>query len=101
MNVESFNNLELIPKLLEEIRLIKENTNKEKRWLTVTEVSNYIGYSKDRIHALTNSEFVEGIHYYKKGKLLFDRYELDNWITNSNSKIQPKEVVNQILKNIV
>lgn len=101
MNVESFNNLELIPKLLEEIRLIKESANKEKRWLTVTEVAKYIGYSKDRIHALTNSEFLEGIHYYKKGKLLFDRYALDNWITNSNSKIQPKEIVNQILKDIV
>ena len=100
MNVK-YEYLELIPTLLEEIRLVKENTNKEKRWLTVTEVAKYIGYSKDRIHALTNSEFLEGIHYYKKGKLLFDRYALDNWITNSNSKIQPKEVVDQILKNII
>ena len=101
MNLESFNNLELIPKLLEEIKSLKQSISPEKRWLNVTEVANYIGYSKDRIHALTSTEFIEGKHYYKKGKLLFDRVELDSWVTNDNSKISPKEIVNQVLKDLI
>ncbi len=96
-----YENLELIPKLLEEIKSLKQNINAEKRWLNVAEVANYIGYSKDRIHALTNDEFIEGTHYYKKGKLLFDRFELDNWVTNCNSKISPKDIVNHVLKNLI
>lgn len=100
MNIK-YEYLELIPTLLEEIKSLKQNASAEKRWLNVAEVANYIGYSKNRIHALTNDEFIEGTHYYKKGKLLFDRFELDNWVTNNNSKINPKEVVNQILKNLI
>ena len=96
-----YENLDLIPQLLEEIKSLKENTSAEKRWLNVAEVAKYIGYSKDRIHALTSSEFIEGIHYYKKGKLLFDRVELDKWVMNSGSKINPKEVVDQILKDLI
>lgn len=100
MNIK-YENLELIPQLLEEIKSLKQNVSAEKRWLNVAEVSNYIGYSKDRIHALTSSEFIEGKHYYKKGKLLFDRIELDNWVTYGNSKITPKEIVNQVLKDLI
>jgi hypothetical protein len=100
MNIK-YEYLELIPKLLEEIKSLKQNASAEKRWLNVAEVAVYIGYSKDRIHALTNDEFIEGKHYYKKRKLLFDRYELDNWITSHSSKINPKEVVSQILKDLL
>jgi len=101
MNIEAFNYLELIPQLLEEIKFLRQNTNVEKRWLNMAEVSTYIGYSKDRIYALTNTEFIEGKHYFKKGKLLFDKHELDNWVTHSNSKMTPKEIVNQVLKGLV
>ena len=93
--------LELIPKLLEEIKSLKQNATSEKRWLNVTEVANYIGYSKDRIHALTNNEFIEGRHFYKKGKLLFDRVEIDNWVKGISSKINPKDIVTQVLKDIL
>jgi uncharacterized membrane protein len=101
MNFEAFNNLELIPRLLEEIKSLKQNTSAEKRWLNVAEVANYIGYSKDRIHALTNDEFIEGKHYYKKGKLLFDKIELDKWVTHGSLKISSKEIVNQVLNGLV
>ena len=93
--------LELIPKLLEEIKSLKQNATSEKRWLNVTEIANYIGYSKDRIHALTNNEFIEGRHFYKKGKLLFDRVEIDNWVKGISSKINPKDIVTQVLKDIL
>ena len=93
--------LELIPKLLEEIKSLKQNATSEKRWLNVTEVASYIGYSKDRIHALTNNEFIEGRHFYKKGKLLFDRVEIDNWVKGISSKINPKDIVTQVLKDIL
>ena len=93
--------LELIPKLLEEIKSLKQNATSEKRWLNVTEVASYIGYSKDRIHALTNNEFIEGRHFYKKGKLLFDRVEIDNWVKGISSKINPKDIVTQVLNDIL
>jgi predicted DNA-binding transcriptional regulator AlpA len=93
--------LELIPKLLEEIKNLKQKEQIEKRWLNVAELANYIGYSKDRIHALTNDEFIEGRHFYKKGKLLFDRAEIDNWVKGISTKINPKEIVTQVLKDIL
>lgn len=93
--------LELIPKLLDEIKAMKQNINSEKRWLNVTEVASYIGYSKDRIHALTNDEFIEGKHYFKKGKLLFDKFELDKWVIGDHSEMNPKQIVNQVLENII
>lgn len=87
--------------LLQEVKSLKQNANTEKRWLNISEASTYLGYSKDHIHKLKNDEFLEGIHYFKKGKLLFDRLELDKWVTNGSSKINPKEVVDKILKNLI
>lgn len=100
MNIK-YEYLELIPELLDEIKSLKQNASTEKRWLNINEASTYLGYSKDYIHKLKDDEFFEGTHYFKKGKLLFDRLELDNWVTDRNSKVSPKQIVSQILKDII
>jgi len=101
MNIK-FENLEKIDEVLNILLHLKSEHQDSKRWLNIKEASHYLGYSKDYIHSLKNDEFIEGKHYYKKGKLLFDRLELDNWVTtSSNTNINSKEVVNQILKDLV
>jgi len=98
-------NLELLPQILEKLTIIEQrlDNTSQKRWLNVNELSIYLCYSKDRIYALKDSEFIEGIHYYKKGKLLFDRYEIDKWVmglgTNHN-KDKATQIVNNILDSI-
>jgi arsenate reductase-like glutaredoxin family protein len=65
MNVK-LENLEKIDDVLTLLHKLLEKQSQHKRWLTVAELSTYIGYSKDRIHSLTKDEFLEGQHYYKK-----------------------------------
>lgn len=98
-------NLELLPQILEKLTIIEQrlDTAFQKRWLNVTELSTYLGYSKDRIYALKDNEFIEGVHYYKKGKLLFDRYEIDKWVMgigSNHDKEKATEIVNRILDSI-
>lgn len=53
------------------------------------------------MHTLKDNEFIEGKHYFKKGKLLFDKIELDNWVMSSPNKIQSKDIVNQVLQDLI
>lgn len=97
--------LELLPQILEKLTIIEQRLDSvtQKRWLNVNELSTYLGYSKDRIYVLKDSEFIEDIHYYKKGKLLFDRYEIDKWvmgIDTPHNKEKAAEIVNRILDSI-
>jgi len=100
MNIK-FENLEKIDEVLNLLKALKLSQVTDKKWLNISEASKYLGYSQDYMHILKNDEFIEGKHYYKKGKLLFDKFELDNWVTSNFSAIKPKEVVNQILKDII
>lgn len=99
MNIK-FENLEKIDEVLILLNKLLQHQPSDKRWLNINETAHYLGYSTDRIHALTNDQFIEGMHYFKKGKLLFDKIELDHWVRNKNSKINPQEVINQILKDL-
>ena len=75
----NFDNLKKIDTILEKIEILEQKINSEKRWLNINEASNYLGYSKDHIHKLKESYFIENKHYYKKsGRILFDKLELDN-----------------------
>jgi len=103
MNVH-LENLELIPTILEKLEIIEaelKNGN-TKRWLNTIELSEYLGYSKNRLYKLKDEFFVEGIHYHKKGKILFDRLEIDKWVT-SNNKIKNKndEIVKKLLSSVI
>ncbi|MGA1932767.1 DNA-binding protein [Arcobacter sp. YIC-464] len=99
----NFENLEKIDEILNRLILIEQKVKSEKRWLTVKELSLYIGYSEDRIHKLKNIEFFENLHFYKRsGKLLFDKYEIDNWIIGIQNFVESdSEKVNSILNNIL
>ena len=94
--------------ILNEIQSLKGLVleHKGKRWLSTKELSQYLDYSQDRIHKLKGSEFIEGIHYYKRsGKLLFDRYQIDNWVQgiethNLAYSFNVEESINNIIENL-
>lgn len=105
MNV-AIENLSLIPKIVEDIELLKvslENSN-HKRWLTVKEIAEYLGYSKDRIYKLKSQSFIEGVHFHKReGKILFDRVAVDEWVIkgdNSEDGQSQRQIVDRLLSSI-
>ncbi|MEA3497608.1 MAG: helix-turn-helix domain-containing protein [Campylobacterota bacterium] len=96
-----FENLAKIDEILELLKNQQENKI-EKRWLNVSETAHYLGYSKDHIHKMKNDTFILDLHYYKKsGRLLFDRVELDKWVTTTANKLNPKDIANDILKDLI
>lgn len=98
----NFENLHKIDEILQKINNLEQKINGEKRWLNISEASHYLGYSKDHIHKLKDSDFIENKHYYKKvGRILFDKLELDNWVRTSNLQIKPNEIVENILKDLI
>ncbi len=103
MNI-TFEHLELIPKLLNEIKSLKlsQAMSSEKRWLNTRELSDYIGYSLDAINKMVKDDiFIDGIHYYKPSKkLLFDKEQVDNWIVGIKDDKQ-KQRVNIAVENIL
>lgn len=101
MNIK-FENLEKIDELLKRMDKLEEKILGEKKWLNVSETAHYLGYSKEYIHKLKDSSFILNKHYFKKsGKLLFDKYELDLWVKSSQNSIDPKDIANEILKDIL
>jgi hypothetical protein len=96
-----FENLEKIDEILK-LLLEQKKTSTIKRWLNITETAYYLGYSKEYIHKLKDSSFFINKHYYKKsGKLLFDKYELDIWVTSSINTINSKELAKEVLKDLI
>lgn len=95
-------NLNLLETISSDIEFIKKQlqTSSSKRWLSVKDLSEYLSYSSDRIYKLKDDVFIEGMHFYKKqGKILFDKFAIDKWITSST--YNAKEKVNQILKDLL
>lgn len=101
MNIP-FENLEKINTIIDKLNSLEQKISLEKRWLNVSETAKYLGYSKDHIHKLKNEHFIEGIHYHKKaGRVLFDKIELDKWVTTYETKKDVKEIVNHVLKEVL
>jgi len=106
MNI-SLEHLELIPKLLNEIKSLKLNQamSSDKKWLNTRELSDYIGYSMDAVNKMVkDGVFVDGIHYHKpQKKLLFDVEQVNNWIVgikDEKHKVKVNVAVEKILKGI-
>jgi len=100
MNI-NFENLSKIDDVLEKLNQLEQKLSGSKRWLNVNETALYLGYSKEYIHKLKDSQFIENIHFYKKvGKLLFDVNELDRWVTSTVNQINPKDIAQQVLKDL-
>lgn len=101
MNIK-FENLTKIDLIIEKLEKLEFKLSSEKRWLNVKETSHYLGYSKDHIHKLKNEHLLEGVHYHKKaGRILFDKYELDNWVTTNQTIIDSKALANKVLKDLI
>ena len=105
MNI-ALENLELLPQILEKLVLVQKSLENfhAKRWMNVKELSNYLGYSEDHIYKLKDDSFCEGIHFYKRGKLFFDRIEIDKWVVSGVSKDQSilaKKRVHEILDSVI
>ena len=102
----NFEHLNLIPQILEELKSLNaklssaQNATSQKRWLSTEELATYIGYSKDTIYKLKDDEFTEGVHWYKKGRIFFDRVAIDEWI-RSGYNPDAKKNVNAMLDNII
>lgn len=101
----AFESLHLIPEILNRLKGIEKRLESSygKRWLSVDEASKYLSYSKDRIYKIKTDELIEGKHYFKKGKLLFDKYALDEWVIggHKNEQILVKKTVDDLLKSII
>lgn len=103
----NFEHLQLIPKLLNEIKALKLNQamSSDKRWLNTRELSDYIGYSMDSINKMVKENvFIDGLHYYKpQKKLLFDKEQVNNWIVgieDDNHKNRVSIAVENILQGV-
>jgi len=97
-----FENLAKIDILLERMDKLEAKILGEKRWLNIAETSHYLGYSKDHIHKLKNDSFILGKHYHKKsGKLLFDKAQLDNWVTFDSNTKDAVDIANEVLKDLL
>ena len=97
-------NINLIKDMANDLEFIKKSlsTNTTKKWLNVSETAHYLGYSKDYIHKLKDIYFLENKHFYKKaGRLLFDKDELDKWVTTSQNQLSAKDIANEILKDLI
>lgn len=98
----NFENLKKIDTILEKIEILENKISSEKRWFNTKEASFYLGYSQEHIHKLKDNFFIENKHYYKKaGRILFDKLELDNWVTTNLTKKDIKNIADNILKAII
>lgn len=97
-----FENLEKIDEILLKLNSLENKILGYKKWLNVNETAHYLGYSKEYIHKLKDSSFILNKHYFKKqGKLLFDKDELDIWVTSSNHILNPKSIAKEVLKDLI
>lgn len=90
--------LELLPQILEKLMLIEKKLEEPqgKRWMNVKELGKYLGYSADHVYKLKDDIFIEGIHFHKRGKLLFDRIEIDKWVIGADTSNKRQELKNNI-----
>lgn len=96
-----FENLEKIDDILSCLKSLEKSITGQKRWLNTKEAAYYLGYSEDRLYDLKDNEFIENKHFYKKGKLLFDRIELDNWVMQGKHLKKATEIVDNVLKDLI
>jgi predicted DNA-binding transcriptional regulator AlpA len=105
MNIH-FENLERIEDIFLLLINIKEQleNKSDKKWLNTKELAEYIGYSINSINKLVQNEDLKlDKHYYKKtGKRIFDKEEIDKWITDTdfNLSIDNRVAINNILQSI-
>jgi len=108
MNIkfEALDDIEVLIKMVSSIQEILSQGNIEKRWFNTRELSTYTGYKYETIKSkIKQGEFILGVHYYKKGGMLFfDKIEVDNWIMgikSANNLNYEKEEKNSIVNDVL
>ena len=105
MNID-FENLTKIPEMIELLKEInlKLNNQVQSNWLSVTQLTKYIDYSKSTIYKkIDSNEFVQNVHYYRQyKKLMFDKSEIDNWIrgiytVNNSTYTSNESIIDDLL----
>lgn len=89
MNIK-LENLEKIDLLLSKLESLEKQIKGEKRWLSTTELAEYIPYSKETINKkVQNGEFIHGVHFYQHTKLrMFDKQKIDEWVTTNKLTLE-------------
>ena len=106
MNI-AFESLNLLPAIDKRLIVLEKilSDSSDKRWLNTTEVSSYMGYSKENIYKMVQrNELILGVHYHKRcKKLLFDKNEVDNWVMgiNTHPLMDMNQVVNSTIEEII
>ena len=73
--------LQHIKTLIEKIMYRENQVKSESDLMDIKEVTNYTKYSKSSIYKFVKSESIPFIR--KKGKLLFSKKKIDEWIAGS------------------
>jgi hypothetical protein len=80
----NFENINKIERVLEILKSMQKEKQVERRWLSTAEAAEYTTYSVEQINKFVKSgELYRDKHYLqrdRKGKRVFDKYELDAWI---------------------
>lgn len=59
----------------------------DERWLSVDEIADYLGVSKDTVYAWINEK---GMPAHRMGRLWkFKREEVDGWVTSGGASARP------------
>ena len=74
----------------------------EKRWLSTSELSEYIPYSKETINKKVQDEtFICGVHFYQQNKTrMFDKLKIDEWIMSNKLSTKDELLKQQILEKL-
>lgn len=84
--------LEKLNSIEKAIEKLKTASNDDEDFMTIEQVSSFVGLSKATIYGLTHER---KIPYFKAGKrLYFKKADIVNWITSTKVKI--KQEVNQL-----
>jgi hypothetical protein len=80
------------------LETIESKIKLEKRWLSTSELSEYIPYSKETINKKVQDEtFICGIHFYQQSKIrMFDKLKIDEWII-SNKLSTSQELLKAVI----
>ena len=95
-------------KIFKQLKIIKEKIDEleipSKSWLTIEDLSVYIGLQVSTIHQYVH---LRKIPYYKipgGRKLIFKRIEIDKWIENGktdNTQFFPKTISEEIWQGVL
>ena len=82
--------------IITKINFLESIIKSEKRWLSTSELSEYIPYSKETINKKVQDEtFICGVHFYQQQKTrMFDKLKIDEWIM-SNKLSNKEELLKQ------